>query len=159
MPGTMGRILGGFRSAINQTERRAVCHLADQPHVSAASPWRFGGRRMPVPACACLPAGYHRQGTAGEGSPRRRCCLRPQPPPPPSLPVPLSCATPPLQGFSHDLFPLYMEDDDALLRASQANWVLQPLQGERRSSGLKGAEGQRSCGVCLQAGSQHLLHA
>lgn len=62
MPGTMGRVLGGFNGALDSADRMPVCHLADQP-----------------------------------------------------------------QGFAHDLFPLYMEDDDALLRASHANWVLSPI--------------------------------
>lgn len=39
------------------------------------------------------------------------------------------------QGFPHDLFPVYMEDDDALLRASHAAWVLEPVTGEARGSG------------------------
>ncbi|KAI7846026.1 hypothetical protein COHA_000563 [Chlorella ohadii] len=62
MPGTMGRVLGGFRRTLDQTDRLPMCHLADQP-----------------------------------------------------------------QGFPHDLFPVYMEDDDALLRASHAAWVLEPV--------------------------------
>ena len=31
-----------------------------------------------------------------------------------------------MQGFPHDLFALYMENDDALLRASHAAWMLVP---------------------------------
>ena len=42
---------------------------------------------------------------------------------PPSRPIHV-------QGFPHDLFPVYMEDDDALLRASHAAWVLEPVTGE-----------------------------
>lgn len=64
MPGTMSRVLGGFRRALDSTDRKPVCHLADQP-----------------------------------------------------------------QGFSHDAFPLYMKDDDALLRASHAAWILSPVTG------------------------------
>ncbi|PSC71770.1 zeaxanthin epoxidase [Micractinium conductrix] len=61
MPGTMGRILGGFRGALAETDRHPTCSLSDQP-----------------------------------------------------------------QGFPHDLFALYMENDDALLRASHAAWMLVP---------------------------------
>lgn len=39
------------------------------------------------------------------------------------------------QGFPHHLFPLYMDDDDALLRASHAAWVLDPLTRERWLAG------------------------
>jgi zeaxanthin epoxidase len=62
MPGTMSRILGGYRASLARSERVSVCHLADQP-----------------------------------------------------------------RGFPEHLFPLYMEDDDALLRASHAHWVLTPI--------------------------------
>lgn len=34
MPGTMGRVLGGFRRTLDQTDRLPVCHLADQPQAS-----------------------------------------------------------------------------------------------------------------------------
>lgn len=61
MPGTMSRILGGFRKALAQTNRLPVCNLSDQP-----------------------------------------------------------------QGFHHQLFDLYMRDDDALLRAAHASWLLVP---------------------------------
>lgn len=33
------------------------------------------------------------------------------------------------QGFAEALFPLYMRDDDALLRASHAHWILTPAIG------------------------------
>ena len=65
MPGTMSRVLGGYRKSLAQSDRVPVCHLADQP-----------------------------------------------------------------RGFPESLFPLYMEDDDALLRASHAYWVLTPVTGE-----------------------------
>ena len=51
-----------------------------------------------------------------------------------------------LQGFAHDLFPVYMEDDDALLRASHAAWVLQPVTGEAWRCGSVGWGGRRAAG-------------
>ena len=33
MPGTMGRILGGFRGALAETDRHPTCSLSDQPQV------------------------------------------------------------------------------------------------------------------------------
>jgi hypothetical protein len=74
MPGTMSRILGGYRASLARSERVSVCHLADQP-----------------------------------------------------------------RGFPEHLFPLYMEDDDALLRASHAHWVLTPITGEPGGLGGMGA--------------------
>ncbi len=38
MPGTMSRILGGFRKALSQTNRLPVCNLADQPQVGTQAP-------------------------------------------------------------------------------------------------------------------------
>lgn len=56
------------------------------------------------------------------------------------------------QGFPHDLFPVYMEDDDALLRASHAAWVLEPVTGEARGSGgLMGVHQQRPTASCTLA--------
>lgn len=73
MPGTMAGILGGYRNSLAQSDRVAVCHLADQP-----------------------------------------------------------------QGFPEHLFPLYMEDDDALLRASHASWFLTPItEGSDRALHLE----------------------
>ncbi len=37
MPGTMGRVLGGFRRTLDQTDRLPMCHLADQPQASVMS--------------------------------------------------------------------------------------------------------------------------
>jgi hypothetical protein len=44
------------------------------------------------------------------------------------------CACCGLQGFPEDLFQLYVEDDDALLRAAHAYWVLTPVTGGQRRS-------------------------
>ena len=85
MPGTMARVLGGYRASLARSERVPVCHLADQP-----------------------------------------------------------------RGFPESLFPLYMEDDDALLRASHAHWLLVPDNG---AGGGGGGGGGRRCRV--GAGERH----
>lgn len=62
MPGTMSRILGGFRKALAQTNRLPVCNLSDQPQVGrggggVVGGWWGGGGRVgasPGPDAHCM---------------------------------------------------------------------------------------------------------
>ena len=53
MPGTMGRVLGGFRRTLDQTDRLPVCHLADQPQASRGWWGMCWGMQLRLPSCCC----------------------------------------------------------------------------------------------------------